>query len=337
MALTVGKCPICGKNERLVMSNNPLVAPVGISCVESKLDLKNLEHADFFCRTFNLPFHPTMWIKAIEKDEKNIIENYTQYFLEINKDNLHYTTTTKDIWKEANKEWEKALTHAELLDNIKPIKEDFMRRSRMTWGANFSFEELIKMESQFQNTISSFDVNNPMQMDAIRKAAITSVMIDRSMMQGDVKDLKDLSAAYAQFMKMAKIDELIESAQTDVIRTVADLANYLEEQGFNFKFYDNVERDIVDKTIDDLKEYLRTLVLESTGLEATLELIAKKYQEKTDSKIEEEVLSKLPLDEITRIAKQEMHQEIDEELASEDIIGEAEIPQGDDGYDSEDF
>jgi len=174
-----------------------------------------------------------------------------------------------------------------------------------------------------------------MQMDAIRKAAITSVMINRSMMEGNVKDLKDLSAAYSQFMKMAKIDELIESAQTDVIRTVADLANYLEENGFKFNFYDEFERDVVDKTINDLKEHLRTLVLESTGLEATLELIAKKYQESEDLQIEEDILKQLPLDEITRIAKEEMNAEIDEILSEEEIIeGES---YEDDYYDEEDF
>jgi hypothetical protein len=191
------------------------------------------------------------------------------------------------------------------------------------------------MESQYQNTVASFDINNPMQMDAIRKAAITSVMINRSMMEGNVKDLKDLSAAYSQFMKMAKIDELIESAQTDVIRTVADLANYLEENGFKFNFYDEFERDVVDKTINDLKEHLRTLVLESTGLEATLELIAKKYQESEDLQIEEDILRQLPLDEITRIAKEEMNAEIDEILSEEEIIeGES---YEDDYYDEEDF
>jgi hypothetical protein len=213
-----------------------------------------------------------------------------------------------------------------------------MRRGRMVWGTNFSFEELIQMESQYQNTVASFDINNPMQMDAIRKASITSVMINRSMMEGNVKDLKDLSAAYSQFMKMAKIDELIESAQTDVIRTVADLANYLEEKGFKFDFYDNFERDMVDKTMNDLKEHLRTLVLESTGLEATLELIAKKYQESENLEIEEDILKQLPLDEITRIAKEELNAEIDDQLSDEDIFEpEGEDDDEDDYYDEEDF
>jgi hypothetical protein len=59
MALQMGKCPICGKTEKLIISNNPLTQPIGISCVEKHIDLKNLEQADFFCRTFNLPFDPT--------------------------------------------------------------------------------------------------------------------------------------------------------------------------------------------------------------------------------------------------------------------------------------
>lgn len=335
MSLEKGKCPVCGNVGKLVFSNNPMVAPTCTKCIEEQFDMKNLEHADFFCRTYNLPFHPTMWIKAIEKDDKNIIENYTKYFLDLNKENLYYTTSTKDLWKEANREWERTLTHAELLNNIQPIKDDFIARGRIIWGVGFSFEEYIKMESQYQSTVSSFDITNPMQMDAIRKAAITSVMIDRAMIQNQIKDLKDLSAAYAQFMKMAKIDELIESSQTDVIRTVADLANYLEEQGFEFKFYDNYERDIVDKTINNMKEHLRTLVLESTGLEATLDMISKKYQESMNNQADNKAIAAMPLEELVRKAKEEIDTKVDSELSEEDIVEDAGKTNA--YYDDEDF
>ena len=172
-----------------------------------------------------------------------------------------------------------------------------------------------------------------MQLDAIRKASITSIMIDRALIRDDNKALKDLSTAYASFMKMAKIDELIESSQTEVLRTVADLASYLESQGFNFEFYDRVERDIVDKTINDLQEYLRNLVLESTGLDATLDLISSKYKEDLKINAAEKAHKALSLEEITRIAKEQRDKEIDDELSADDILDEEEELD----YDDEDF
>lgn len=320
MELIYGKCPICGKKELLIHSNNPLVSDIGVNCVAEKINLKNLEDADYFCRTMDIPFDPNNWVKAINKNPNKIIETYHQYFIAL-KPNDDYVTTTKSLWKELNKEWEKSMTHAELIEAIKPIKDEFVKRERAIWGQNFTFSELIKMENQYQTTVSAFDVNNPMQLDAIRKACITSIMIDKAMLGGpeEVKSLKDLSSAYAQFMKMAKIDELIESSQTDVIRTVADLVSYLEEKGFEFNFYDNTERDIIDKTINNLKEYTRTLVLDSTGLDATLEMIATNYYSEKEEKATVEAINETPLESLEEIVDENFGSKIDDELSEQSI------------------
>jgi len=134
-----GKCPQCGNYNNLVFSNNPLVSPICFQCVHKQMDFKNLEHADYFCRTYNIPFNPTRWIKILEKDPKNIIRHYTQAFLDENKDNLFYTTSTKDLWREANEEWEQAMTHAELIKRIQPIKNSFIARGIIKWGNGYSF------------------------------------------------------------------------------------------------------------------------------------------------------------------------------------------------------
>lgn len=336
MSLKQGKCSLCNNYATLMFSNNPLVAPACTKCVAAQVDLKDLTKADFLCRTYNIPFEPNMWIKAIQTTPKNILETYVKYFLEVHKENLYYTTTTKDIWKEANKEWEKSLTHADLLERISYIKQSFIERGRIKWGMNFDFAELIQLENLFSTTISSFDVNNPMQIDAIKKACKASVMLDKAMVEGmqtgDMKNIKDLTAAHQGFVKMAKIDEMIESAQTDVIRTVADLAQYLEDENFEFTFYDNYDRDIVDKTIKDMKEHLTKVVLESTGLEQTLEQIGQRYKKAEAEKADLQAQQVIPLEEIMEAAKQEYAAEVDGALETQEIMEEE-----DDAYGEDDF
>jgi len=234
------------------------------------------------------------------------------------------------VWKEANKEWEKSITHSELLERISHIKESFLDRGRIKWGTNFTFEELIQLENLFTTTVGSFDINNPMQIDAIKKACKASLLLDKAMLEGDMENIRNLTSAYQQFVSTAKIDEMIESAQTEVIRTVADLAQFLEDNNFEFKFYDNEDRDIVDKTIRDMKEHLRTLVLESTGLEQTLEMIQKKYTEGQGEKANLAAEKIVPLEEIMAKAKQEYNEEIDSELEDEEILEQEE-------YNEEDF
>lgn len=331
MPLKTGKCAVCGANTNLIPSNNPIVPDTCAKCIEAKFDLKNLEQADFFCRTYNIPFEPNMWIKSMKQDEKNILQNYQAFYLDT-LEVKEYITNTKDVWKKVNKEWEKSLTHIKLLERISYIKDAFLDRGRIKWGTNFSFEELIQLENLFSTTVGAFDINNPMQIDAIKKACKASLLLDKAMFEGDVENIRNLTSAYQQFVATAKIDEMIESAQTEVIRTVADLAQFLEDNNFEFTFYDNEDRDIVDKTIRDMKEHLRTLVMESTGLEQTLEMIQKKYSEGQQEKATLKATDLVPLEEVMAKAKEEYNEKIDAELEEEDILEENENE-----YEKEDF
>lgn len=331
MPLKTGKCAVCGANTNLIPSNNPIVPDTCAKCIEAKFDLKNLEQADFFCRTYNIPFEPNMWIKSMKQDEKNILQNYQAFYLDT-LEVKEYITNTKDVWKKVNKEWEKSLTHIKLLERISYIKDAFLDRGRIKWGTNFTFEELIQLENLFSTTVGAFDINNPMQIDAIKKACKASLLLDKAMFEGDVENIRNLTSAYQQFVATAKIDEMIESAQTEVIRTVADLAQFLEDNNFEFTFYDNEDRDIVDKTIRDMKEHLRTLVMESTGLEQTLEMIQKKYSEGQQEKANLKATDLVPLEEVMAKAKEEYNEKIDAELEEEDILEENENE-----YEKEDF
>lgn len=57
-----GTCPKCGRlNCELIINNNPLLSNSNLicyDCLNAALDYNNLNHADYFCRTFNIPFKP---------------------------------------------------------------------------------------------------------------------------------------------------------------------------------------------------------------------------------------------------------------------------------------
>lgn len=58
---TLGTCPKCGRKGILMKSNNPLTGnTICFDCIRNNLNYNNLEHADFFCRTYNLPFNPEL-------------------------------------------------------------------------------------------------------------------------------------------------------------------------------------------------------------------------------------------------------------------------------------
>ena len=75
---------------------------------------------------------------------------------------------------------------------------------------------------------------------------------------------------------------MIQETKTDDITTVAELFDYMEKQGYKFKFHDGYDRDEVDSCIKDMQETIRSLVLESTGLQPLLEQLAKKRLEQAE-------------------------------------------------------
>lgn len=167
------------------------------------------------------------------------------------------------------------------------------------------------------------DITNPFQIDAIQKACLISLQLDKAIVEGDSKAIKELSSAYSSFTKTAQIDDIITTANNDVIASVADLGQFIEQCGGEFTFYDNVERDIVDKTIDDMKQYIRTLVTEATGLGSTLENISTRYKQSLEQQATDGATSSVSIEDLISDNASGANHELDTELGQdtlEDVV-----------------
>ena len=93
-------CPQCGRKGVLMYSNNPLSGTtICFSCIRNNLSHKNLEHAEFFCRTYNLPWIPELWLQLVKDYEEGTFRKYTELVLDdtANQPNLAYSTSTHDL------------------------------------------------------------------------------------------------------------------------------------------------------------------------------------------------------------------------------------------------
>ena len=278
----LGTCPKCGRKGVLMYSNNPLSGTtICFDCIKNNLNFNNLEHAEFFCRTYNLAWKPDLWMKLVEEYQEATFRKYTELILDMpeNRPNLAYETSTHDIWSRTNKEWEKCRSFTEILNKLANIKESYITRSRLKWGEQYTFEELIQLDSLYTRTVKANNIINPLQKEAVKALCKIHVEMDEAIRAKDVKALKDLSTSYATFAKQADLEGMINETKTDDITTVAELYDYMEKNGFQFKFNDGFARDEVDRTIKDMQEYLRRLVLESTGLQPLLEEMMRKKME----------------------------------------------------------
>ena len=157
-----------------------------------------------------------------------------------------------------------------------------MDRGHLKWGEQYTFEELLKLDSIYSRTLKSNNITNPMQKEAVKTLCKLQVEMDEAIRAKDAKAIKDFSSAWANFAKQADLENMINETKTDDITTVAELYDYMEKQGFQFKFYDGFDRDEVDRSIKDIQDTNRRLILESTGLQQLLEDMIRQKAETTE-------------------------------------------------------
>ena len=288
-------------NVELMYSNNPLSGDtICFDCISSNLLYSNLEHADFFCRTYNLPFNPQLWIEVSKTYETQTFREYTimQLSDEKNQPNLYYSSSTRDVWSRTNKEWEKCRSLAQILSRIEPIKESYIDRGRIKWGEQYTFEEIVKLDSMYTKTLKANNIINPMQKEAVKTLCKLQIQMDQAIREQDPKSIKDYSSAYSTFAKQADLETMINESKTDDITTVAELYQYMEDQGFVFKYHDGFDRDEVDQAITDIQEANRRLILESTGLQALLEEMIRKKTEMYEDQYAKQVIEDTTLKDL---------------------------------------
>ena len=323
MSNSIAKCPICGKIGKIIKSNNPIVPGVCDKCLNEQIDFNNLKQANFFCRSYNLPWLPDRWIEIAKDAKQDTFDIYTTVIGDEYPVSLYNGDVTEDLWDKMNREWQKCLTHEQLLAAIKPIKESFITRMQIKWGTDFNFEDFIALEHLYTNTLASTGTTNPLVVDIIKKIAIISVRMEKELNNGEVKAAAEYSKMHKTLIDSAGLNEMIEVGETDVISTLSELCGYLEDKGFQLQFYDGCTRDIVDKTIKDQQEWMRNFVFDSTGIQQTYELIEDTYKRSMEEKASKNAFDEVGLDELLDQAKTGLNASFDAELENEDFdLGE---------------
>lgn len=162
------------------------------------------------------------------------------------------------------------------------MRESYLDRGHIKWGEQYTFEELLKLDSIYSRTLKANNITNPMQKEAVKTLCKLQIEMDEAIRAKDAKAIKDFSSAWANFAKQADLENMINETKTDDITTVAELYDYMEKSGFQFKFYDGFDRDEVDRSIKDIQDTNRRLILESTGLQQLLEDMIRQKAETTE-------------------------------------------------------
>lgn len=261
-------CPECGKKQKLEMylptSNSSVYGIKGMSyicieCIANKIDRKDLGSIDKMCQFLDLPFDANKWIEMNGKYEKlgPLLIDYCQEMT-----NGKYVDND---WFKYNKMWDKCREYNSVLDELTAMHSDLLMFLRKKWGHidGFTLEEYMRMEEYERHTLSHYPFKDEARRDMVRKLAKLSAVADHSLANGDNKEATTVLQSYNSLMKELGISTQT-SSNENTIESLSELVAYLEKTGFllNYKITEN--RDIVDKTIENMQQYVRRLFTDSS-------------------------------------------------------------------------
>ena len=154
------------------------------------------------------------------------------------------------------------------------------------WGTTFTPNEWVQLEKQFVGMKESFPIEDAGRENDLKLVCKVTMKANQALDAMDYKSFKELMQVYNQLMKSGKFTAAQNKENGDnQINSAAELVMRCERQkGFIPKFCTDIPQDKVDITIDNMKEYLKNLVMKDLGFGKTLENAIKKIEKEMEKK-----------------------------------------------------
>ena len=211
------------------------------------------------CQFLDLPFDANKWIEM-----ENKYENLGPLLIDYCQEMTNGKYEDND-WYKYNQMWEKCREYNSITDELTALHSDLLLYLRKKWGHidGFTLEEYLRMEEYERHTLSHYPFKDEARRDMVRKLAKLSAIADHCISNGDNKEATNVLQSYNTLMKELGIRTETASNE-NTIETLSELVGYLEKTGYllNYKITEN--RDIVDKTIENLQQYVKRLFTDSS-------------------------------------------------------------------------
>jgi hypothetical protein len=244
----------------------------------------DLVFADKLCQWADIPFNPSEWIQLYDTNKEN---TFSVYY------NLYQSDTRTDInWLDYNEKWKQAKERGELDNVLDFFSAEKFKELQLKWGFNYDQEQINYLEQLLQGMMQTQNINGTLQMDQAIKLCKISLIIDEKIRAGE--EFKDLLTNYDKLVKIADFTPKNVKNAND-FDSAGEIFAYLEKTGWINKYYDGVDRDIVDKTMKNVQGWMRHLYVNETGIPEDIQRrvealkTAKELEDQMDRGIEEEL------------------------------------------------
>ena len=150
---------------------------------------------------------------------------------------------------------------------------------RVKWGKAYKPDEWVQLEKLYKEMMESYDIQGAGHEDTLKLVCKTSLKSNQLLDMGDVEGAQKMVKMYDMLMKSGKFTASQNKAENgEYVDSVAELVAMCEKDGFIPRYYVDGPQDKVDRTLQDLQGYTRTLVTEEMNLGNLIEQAVKQIQ-----------------------------------------------------------
>lgn len=149
----------------------------------------------------------------------------------------------------------------------------------LKWGKTYRPEEWVKLEQLYEEMMASYDIQTAGHIDTLKLVCKTSLKANQLLDIGDVDGAQKMVKMYDGLMKSGKFTAQQNKAESgEYVDSVAELVAICETEGFIPRYYIDEPKDKVDRVLQDLQNYTRTLVTEEMNLGNLIENAIKQIE-----------------------------------------------------------
>lgn len=255
------KCNHTYDIDDMVRSKNPFAVNghmgICLSCAQSILEESNWawDTVDKFCQYMDIPFIPAQFETARSINQDTVLRTYTNMFF-----HEDYVSLT---WKKYHDIYLELERMDQLDDELPLLSKERTEELKRKWGGGYTADDVRRLEHLYISMMESHNINMASEIDMLMKYCMMSHLVDEKIRnREDVT--KDISA-YNSLIKSAGFERR-ESTDNSNFTSIGELVLYLEKKGTVFKYYDNVSRDVVDETLQNIQKHSRDLYTGESGL-----------------------------------------------------------------------
>ena len=268
--MAVKNCYKCKEDKttaHYIAVNSPMFSgslPVCRECLAKMIAAAPPEErwntVDKICQWADVPFIPEEWEKLYAANGNNTLGVYIAIFREQQYKHLD--------WYMYNEAYLQLQKEQRVEDAIPSLKEKQQADLRRKWGSNYDEEDLMYLENLHKGILDSQNVVGALNEDQALKLCKISLIIEDKIRAG--VSFKDDLKAYDELSKLSNLTpkNVKEANEFD---SFGEVFFFFSKKGWKNPYYNGAVKDEVDNTEKNIKNWLRYLYVNESGVAEEIE------------------------------------------------------------------